>query len=138
MNKRILLSTIVGAVVSFALGGIFYGVLLMNFMKANTTHYEGLEKPMNDQMLWIALSTIVWAWLVAYIYDRWAHVTTFMDGAKASMIISGAISLSMDLFYYGAMNLMTGTWYCVDVVLGIVMGGITGGVIAMVQGKVKA
>lgn len=50
MSQRALLAALAGAVTSFLAGWLIYGILLMDFYKANTIVYEGLMK--EPPVLW--------------------------------------------------------------------------------------
>lgn len=136
MNTKVIIAAIVGSVVSFLLGWLVYGTLLMDLMTANTTVYAGLMK--EPPVLWaIFLSGLVWAILIAYIFDRWANTRTFMQGFTNGMIINFPFLLSMYLGYYAFMNLYSAKWMCIDIIIGTLFWGIVSGAIAMTLGSGK-
>jgi hypothetical protein len=138
MLTRILLATLVGGIVMFGLGFLIYGILLDAFMKANMT--AEAVKLMKDQPNFILLfaSNLVFAWVLAFIFERWASIKTFVTGAIAGAIIAGSIALAIDLQFSAIMNLMSGfVPVIVDVLGAVVLGGISGGVIGLVLGKLN-
>lgn len=135
MIVRILAASLAGAVVFFLLGWLLYGMALADFMKENTVQYPNLliEPP---NMIPLFLANFVWAFLLAFIFDYWANIRTFLTGAKGGAIVVFLIVLGVDLQFYAFMNLYKGfTPLIVDVITATVMGAIGGGVIGLVLGK---
>lgn len=138
MITRVLLATLVGGIVMFGLGFLIFGVLLDAYMKANMS--AEAAKLMKDppNFILIFVSNLVFAWLLAFIFERWASIKTFVTGLIAGAIIFGSIALAIDLQFAATMNLMTGfAPIIVDVLAVAVLGGISGGVIGLVLGKLN-
>ena len=136
MITRILVATLVGGIVMFGLGFLIYGVLLDAFMKANMT--AEAAKLMKDppNFVLIIVSNLVFAWILAFIFERWAGIKTFATGLMAGAIIVFSMALAIDLQFAATMNLMNGfVPIVVDVLAATAMGAITGGVIGFVLGK---
>ncbi|MBT5788098.1 MAG: hypothetical protein HOI14_03395 [Flavobacteriaceae bacterium] len=87
--KSILLSTITGTIVYFALGWLFYGILFTDLY------------PESNSMLFIVLGSLFYVFVFALIYGRWASISTFKSGAVAGLVIGLLYSLSMS-FYMAA------------------------------------
>ena len=139
MNLRTIVAAIAGAIVMFLFGWLVFGMLLMNFYKDHMAQYPGLvvDPP---RFVFIFLWHLVWCWLIAFIFDKWATISTFVGGAKAGAIILGAIVLGVSFSNYAFMNMYKGDpWLpmIVDVVVCIVMGAVVGGVIGLVLGKMN-
>src|SRR3712207_8732781 len=49
MNIRILVATLAGGLTMFLLGWLIFGILLMDYFKANTIQYPGLMKETPDR-----------------------------------------------------------------------------------------
>lgn len=137
MKKNVLVASVVGAVASFLLGWIVYGMLLMDFYSANSVQYDGMmkEQPMLGLIFTSQLAT---AFLLATIYDSWSKAADFSAGFRQGMLIGLLITLSMDLYFMASMNFMTWTLVGVDIVVGSLFTGVVGGVIALVLGKMAA
>jgi uncharacterized membrane protein len=83
----------------------------------------------------LILANIVWALLVALIFDRWATISTFAGGLLGGAAIAFFMSLFNDLMSISLMNLFTSfTPVLVDVIAFTVIGAIAGGVIGLVLG----
>ncbi len=136
MIKKLLLAALAGAIVQFLLGWLVYGLLLMNFMSSQSTHYEGLMKEMNGAsfIILIFISGLAMSFLLAYIFQRWAKIGTFLSGLTGGMIFGFFVSLSFDLSSYSMMNLMSVNAIIVDVIVATILTGIVGGVIAWILG----
>lgn len=136
MSKRMLLAALAGAVTSFLAGWLIYGILLMDFYKAHTIHYEGLMK--EPPVLWaIFVSGFCSTLLFAYIFDKWANVRSFAGGAMAGALLGFLIMLSFDLSFLAFFNLYSPSLLAVDVVLGTVFNAFIGGVVGLVLGMGK-
>jgi hypothetical protein len=136
MSTKVLLATLAGAVAAFLFGWIVFGVLLEDFYKSNTPVFEGLMKsPPN--LIVIFLSNLVNAFLLAYIFNRWAGIRTAVEGAQAGFIIFAITSLAFDLMMYATMNMLTPLVMVVDVVGSGAFGAVTGAVVAVILGSRK-
>jgi len=141
MIKKFILATLAGSVVQFLLGWLIYGLLLANFMNSHTTHYEGLMKDMNTGsfIILIFLSELVMAFLITFIFQRWAKFEGFFKGLTAGMLLGFLLALSYDLYFLASMNMFSVSTTVVDVIANTVVVGIAGAVIAWVLGfKSKA
>lgn len=138
MFTRVLAGTIAGGIVMFFAGYLVWGVLLMEYFKAQSTVYAGLMKETPDMIL-VASFNLAWALLYAVIFVKWAGIRTFSAGASAGAFLTVMIALVVNLQYKAFMNLYTGwTVVFVDLLASAVVGAIAGGVIGFVVGKVGA
>ena len=134
MNKRVLFAALAGAVTNFLLGWVIYGMMLMDYMKANSIQYPGLMKEPPNLLL-IFLSGLFWAWAYAYIFDRWAGIKDFKSGMMAGIMITIPFCLSVDLQMSALMNQYTSYMPMIaDVLASTVMGSIMGGVVGLILG----
>jgi hypothetical protein len=125
--KNFLVSGIVGGIVEFLLGGLFYGILFKNSFPTNG----------NENMLFIFLGCITFGFFVSYIFTKWAGISNVATGLKAGAVIGLFISLYSNFF----MNSMTAEvnyqTMGLDVAITVVMAALVGAVIALVNGKLK-
>ncbi|MCX6235701.1 MAG: hypothetical protein NT175_13445 [Bacteroidetes bacterium] len=136
MNTRLIIATLVGGIVSFFLGWLIFGVLLMNYYEANTTQYAGLMREMPNIILMI-IANLANAFLLAFIFQRWAGIKTIVKGLLGGMLVTFLIILSMDFYLLACMNLYTPTSIIVDIIVNTAFGGIIGGIIGWVLGFQK-
>lgn len=136
MNTKVILSAIAGAVTTFMLGWLIYGMLLADFMEANTIKYEGLM--LNPPRLGVLFAShVTFALLLAWIFDKWANCRNFASGFTTALLLAGLVTISIDLGYYAFMNLFNTTMVVVDIVVNTLIWSLAGGVIGLVLGKVK-
>lgn len=138
MLTRLLAATVAGGITFFVLGFLIYGLILEErVMKPNMNSYPGL---MNEVPVWIPLilANMVSALLLAYIFEKWAGIRTFIGGMKGGAIVWFLIALSFQLMFLAFMNLSKNYIPNVaDVVGSTVMGAIGGGVIGQVLGMMN-
>lgn len=129
---KLLLATLAGGVAYFLLGFLLYGMLLMKFFEAHST-----ASLMKEPMAWWALivGNLLWAFFLAYVFSRWAGISTFVTGLQAGAIIGLLVSLSFDLSIFGTSEMMDLTGTLVDPIVNAIMTGITGGVVGWVLGR---
>jgi len=137
MNTRIIVATVAGGAALFLLGFLVYDLLLGVWMKTQMVEYKGL---MNETPNFVTLivANVVWALLVALIFDRWASISTFLGGLIGGAMISFLMALYFDLMNVSFMNLYAGsTAVLVDVIAFTVIGALAAGVIAAVLGMMN-
>lgn len=126
-TKNFLVSGIVGGIVDFLLGWLFYGIIFKD------TFPQPEESELT--MLFIFLGCLTFGLFVSYIYNQWAQITTAATGAKAGAIIGVFIGLFYNFFNMAMDSGMELQLAALDVVISIVMTSIIGAVIGAVNGK---
>jgi uncharacterized membrane protein len=134
-SKKFLIGTLVGGIVFFFLGYLFYGVALASFFKQHSAAVSGSMKTM-DQILWWALilGNLASGALLTYIFLKMTNITSFGRGAGTGAAIGFFMALSMDLIRFAVENGPDLTATLTDVVVGTVMTAIAGGAIGAVLG----
>jgi hypothetical protein len=126
-TKNFLIAGIVGGIVDFLLGWLVYGIVFKDsFPQPEETE---LTMPM------IFLGCITFGLFVAYIYTKWAQITTAVTGAKAGAIIGLFVGLFYNFFNMAMNSEATFQLFALDVGISIVMTAVIGAVIGMVNGK---
>ena len=129
-TKKLLLGTLVGGVAFFLLGGLFYGLLLMDFFMNNAGTATGVNK--EEPVYWaLILGNLVTAFFFTYVFMKFGNVRSFGNGLKAGAIFAFLYALSIDLIMLGVANISSITSTLVDVAVFTTMGAIAGGVIGM-------
>lgn len=127
MSQRTILAAIAGGVTLFVLGYLTYVMLLGDFFAANGAAV--LEQP----TYWaIVLGELVFGCLLAYIFSRWAAISTFAGGFQGGAIIGALMGLGFGLIQFGAMGAMNLTAVAADTVVSLVRVGLAGGVVGLV------
>jgi len=128
-TKNFVVSGIVGGIVDFLLGWLFYGIIFKDF-------FPNPEENSNT-MIMIFLGCLTFGLFIAYIFTKWAQITTFATGAKAGAIIGLFVSLFYNFFNLAMDSSITTQIVALDVAISIVMTAIIGAVIGAVNGKIK-
>ena len=124
--KNFIIGGIVGGIADFILGGLFYQVV-----------FPTLYPPTPEmKMSFIAMGCLTFGFLISYIFNKWAGITTFASGAMAGAIIGFFYGLSMNFFMYSGMSLNVQN-FATDTVVNILMGAGVGGAVGFVLGKLK-
>lgn len=126
-TKNFLVAGIVGGIVDFLLGWLFYGIIFVN------TFPQPEES--SETMLFIFLGCITFGLFVSYIYTQWAQISTAATGAKAGAIIGLFIGLFYNFFNLAMGPETTLELAALDVGISVVMTAIIGAVIGLVNGK---
>ena len=136
MNTKTLLGALIAGVISFLLGWLIFGILLMDYYTSNMVSYTGLIKNPPD-ILPIAIANLVWGLLVAWIFSM-AGINTISRGFSTGFILGFLMTLGFDLFLYAQLNLYNTKVLAVDVVLNGVMGGVIGAILGWWFGRAKS
>ena len=126
-TKNFLVAGVIGGIVDFLLGWLFYGILFVNVFPQ--------PKESSRTMLFIFLGCLTFGLLVSYIYNRWAQISTAASGAKAGAVIGLFIGLFYNFFNLAMNSELTYQIAALDVAISIAMASIVGSVIALVNGK---
>lgn len=88
-------------------------------------------------MVWwaLVLGNLLQAYLLAYIFGKWANITTFGAGLQGGLMIGLILGFGYDLTLYGTTNISNLTATLVDPFVVGVMMGLSGGVIGWVLGR---
>jgi hypothetical protein len=139
MLARVLAATVAGGIVFFLFGWIVYGLILDPLVFRPNANPEAM-KLMKDPPEWIflILGNLVAAFLLAYIFDRWATIKTFGGGLIGGAILYFILGLYMQLMSVAFMKIMTGPVPVIADILGsVILGGLAGGVVGLVLGKMN-
>lgn len=126
-TKNFVVSGIVGGIIDFLLGWLFYGIIFIDT-------FPQPEESANT-MLFIFLGCLTFGLFVAYIYTKWAQITTALTGAKAGAIIGLFIGLFFNFFNLAMNASATMELAALDVLISIAMTSIIGSAIGAVNGK---
>ena len=133
MNSKFFIAAIGGGILSFLLGWLIYGMLLMGFMESHMTHYEGLMKEMPNIYL-IFLANILMGFFLTIVFSQWAGIKTLAKGMTVGLFIAFSMALIYDLYFMAQMNLYSFSAMVVDIIASSVIGGIVGGLIGWILG----
>ena len=136
MNNKLLMGALAGAVTSFLLGFLIWGMFLMTWM--NGKIMDGFYRAEDDMSgMWAAiLSNLVFGLLYSWVIGKWAGSRDFMSGLKNGAVFGLILTLGYTLSYVAWTNYYTETSAMVmEVVVSTVMTAICGGVVGWVWGR---
>ena len=139
MLARVLAATVAGGITFFVLGFVIYGLILDPLVMKPNMDPEA-AKLMKDppEWLFLVLGNFVAAFLLAYIFDRWAAIRTFAGGFIGGAVVYFIIAVYMQLMFAAFMRMSHGLSPVVaDVIGATILGGIAGGVVGIVLGKMN-
>lgn len=117
----------------------FFGWLVFGILIPDSTEYgvEGLMRGDNEMVWWaMIVSNLAWGLLLAYIFVRWANISTWWTGFKAALMIGFLITLSFDTGMYSMTNMFSDlTSLLIDLVLNTVYTGILGALAGWLAGR---
>ena len=136
MNTKTIVAGVIGGIAFYLLGWLFYGMLLMDFFEANSGTATGVMREPDEMVMWsLILGHLVWGYLLAYIFNHWANISTWDGGAKAGALLGVLMSMSMGMVWYGTSNIGTMLSGAADVVVSGVMSAIAGAIIGWWLGR---
>jgi uncharacterized membrane protein len=111
---------------------------LAGFFSRHSTAAPGSMKQMSEIVWWaLILGNFASGALLSYIFLKLGNIGSFGRGASTGAAIGFFVALSMDLIRYATENSFDLTAMIVDVLVGIVMYAIVGGVIGALMGRGK-
>lgn len=128
---KLLISTIVTAIVLFLLSWLTYGVILANQMAA----FPGMRTPEDMRMWAIIVGTILQAFFMCYVYSKvYKGESPFMEGFLFGFLLSLIIYVPYIFYFWGSY----GVKYTLVIADGVSMGirmTIAGILIGLIFGK---
>lgn len=127
-TKNFLVAGVVAGIVYFLLGWLFYGILFVDFFP---------EQPdeSSQTMLMIFLGCLTYGLFIAYIFTKWAQISTAKTGLKAGAIVGLFTAIYFNFFNIAMANGATYEMFAMDTVITMVSTAITGIVAGAINGK---
>lgn len=126
--KNFIIGGLAGGVVNYLLGWVFYGVIF-------TEQFPSDSDEMN--MLFILLGCMTSGFLYAYIFDKWASISTLKAGLAAGAILGLFLGLWSNFFMNGNNLEPDYAIFALDVAITVVMGALTGAAVGMANSMLK-
>jgi uncharacterized membrane protein len=136
-TKNFLIGGIVGGVVFFLLGYLFYGNLLAGFFHDHPGTATNVDRAMGDFQWWaLILGNLFFGFFLAYVFIK-SGVTTLTSGLIAGAVLGFLVSASIDLTMYGTTNIASKKMIAADIATTTLMAAIAGAVVAAVIGMLN-
>jgi hypothetical protein len=137
MNNKLLMGGLAGAVASFLVGMVLYGMLLKDYLAANMM--DDLGRGENMIMWAMIVGNLGFGLTTSLVIGKWAGSRTFMSGMQNGALWGLIAAIGYDFMSYGWSNMFDNMIVMfADMGIGIVMNAIIGGVVAWVWGMGKA
>ena len=135
-TSKVIFASLIGAIINFLAGWIIYGILLKSPMeKAMTPEAISLNKP-EPNLAGIFIAGVITAFLIAYIFERWAKINTFIGGLTAGGLLGLLFAAGMDIQIWSMVNMWsTPSYIFVDILSTTVMWALIGGGIGWFLGR---
>lgn len=130
--KKLLMGGIAGAVTTFLLGWLIFGILLMDFMN-NNPGATGIVNRAEPDFLYLVIGNLAMGLLFAYILIK-SNINTLAGGLVCGGIVGLLMTVSFDCIMYATTTAISKTAMAADVAATTVMFAISGAVIGMVLG----
>ncbi len=125
--KKFLLSGIIGGIVYFLLGWLFYGIVFKSFFPS-----DGKEN-----MLFIFLGCMTFGFFVSYIFTKWASISNPKTGTRAGAVIGLFLALFSNFFMNAMVAVPDYKIMVMDVAITTVMSALVGAITALAISKIK-
>lgn len=129
-TKNFLIGGLAGGITDFLLGWLFYGILFADSFP------QPAEESSNTLIL-IFLGCITFGLFIAYVFTKWAQITTAATGVKAGALIGLFLSLYMSFFEIAMNSEATIQTAGLGIVISIIISAIVGAVVGLVNGKLE-
>ena len=134
-TRRLVIGTVVGGIALFVLGYLIFDLAFASFYAANVGSATGVGR--EAQLLWaVALGSLSYAALITLVIGSRVGSSTIGAGLKSGAVVGFLLWFTADFILYGVSNVSNLTRSVVDPLLELVRGGLGGGVIAVVVGKI--
>jgi hypothetical protein len=131
MNTKVLIAALAGGVAAYLLGWVIWGMVLMGFMEANMTVYEGLVKS-EMNLLVMFVSCLIWGFLLAWVYSCFSGKKSLAGGAVTGGIIGLLVAAGLDLNFLANWNLYTPVAMVADILANGVYSAGVGAVVGWI------
>ena len=131
-TKRLLTGTVVGAVVLYALGYLFWSVLFVSFFEGQAGWATGL--PREDTILWASAVGLLTIAMLITLAIGWTGGSSMMDGLKTGALVGFLVWFGVDMIIYANFNFGTLTVQLVDPFVELMRSGLAGAAIGAVSG----
>jgi len=128
-TKSFLIAGLIGGIVDWLLGWLFYGILLADFFAQ--------PEESTKVMVCILAGCLTFGFFISYIYNKWAKISTAATGAKAGAIIGFFMGLNASLFNMALKKGVTYEMFALDLVVSIILAAVVGAVVAVIIGKLN-
>ena len=135
---KILIAGVIGGLAALIIGFLIFGIGLASFFEANGGGATNVRKG-EDEFMWVplVLGHITLGLLFAYVFGKWANISTFSTGAQVGAIMGFLIAATYHLINFATTNLMNLTGTIVNILVETIFMALAAGIVAMILGRGK-
>lgn len=135
-TKKLLLGALAGGLTYWLAGWLLYGLLLADTLGSTMPGMKAIQR--EPDVVAILIGNLIGGLLLAYIFEKWAGIRTFMGGAVAGATIGLLIAFSYDSVMHATTTLMNWGGVVLDSLIYAVISGLAGGAAGWVLGYKRA
>ncbi|MBI5917652.1 MAG: hypothetical protein HY842_19960 [Bacteroidetes bacterium] len=129
-TNKLLVGALLGGVAYFLLGWVLYGMLFAETLASMMPGMAAVQRAQADMdMVAMIVGNLVFGLLLAYIFEKWAGVRSFMGGMVAGATVGFLVALGYDSIMHGVTTMCSWGGVILDSVIFAVMSGVAGGLI---------
>jgi hypothetical protein len=135
---KFLVGGIVGGIILFLLGYLFYGVLFASYLESvSTTQAPAVMRPMEFMYFpGLIVGNLLSGFLLAFVLLK-AKSATLVSGLITGAVLGFLVSASIDFTIYGTTYMFKLKGIMADVAISTAMMAIAGAVVAPITAKMK-
>lgn len=134
-TSKLLIASIIGAIVNFLGGWVIYGMLLEKIMKENMTPEAQTLHKTEPNLAGIFVAGLIMSLLFAYIFEKYANIRTLVGGAVLGAIMGALITLSIDIQFWSMLTIFSSmNAILFDLIGGTVLSALVGAAIGWFLG----
>ncbi|MBK9107198.1 MAG: hypothetical protein IPM92_02150 [Saprospiraceae bacterium] len=138
MNSKIIIAGLLGGICSFLISSALYGMLLQETFASMCGSATGTMRSDDEIIFWaLILGNLVIGYMVAYIFSTWANISTFMGGLIGGITMGVLFTAGYDFIFYGTTHVMSLNGILLDIVVNIIIWGVSSGVVGWWLGRSK-
>ena len=129
-TNKLLFGTLIGGVAFFLLGWLLYDMVFSKTLADLMPGMADIQRPNKEyDMVAMVVASLAFGFLLAYIFEKWAVIRSFMGGLVAGATICFIMAIAYDSIWHATTTV--GSWggTALDAVISAIQGGIAGGVI---------
>ncbi|MFT5887059.1 MAG: hypothetical protein ACI9IP_003532, partial [Arcticibacterium sp.] len=131
MNTKTIVAGVLAGVVAYLLGWLLYGVVLSGTFadlggSATGVSKSDAEMMAGASMVYLIIGQLAFGLFLAYVFSKWANISTLAGGAKAGAVIGAFITVASDFTALGTSNISTIQGVLLDVIVFTVIMAISG------------
>jgi hypothetical protein len=134
--KKMIIAGLLGGVAYFFLGWLVWGILLMDIITYPEDMVQVILIPEEEMRIsFMIISCLAYGLFMAYIFNKWASISTFKTGAQAGAMIGAAFSIIVGTSMHSMYTFTSIPNIAFDTLANLVTSAIVGGIVGWYLGR---